>query len=157
MQWRGVSGSYEAFTPLQDTTSPALTTSLEHGIRDVIPTQTGASYIDRVIDVGRMRKTWRTEQPIESVSTLGGCLRPLWEAQTFVKERKTTQPSLHLAETSCVHAPIPVIDRVLPPIIEKPHMYRSTIEMRYEVPQFSGYGAFHALPTEYVEKPGLVR
>ena len=155
MQWRGVSSGFEAFEPLQDSKGPALTTSLEHGVRDVIPTQKGASYIDRVIDVGRQRKTWNPEPVQELPKATGGVLRPLWEAQTLVKERKTSQQSLHPVPQT--HVPVHVLDRFLPPVVEKPHMQRSIVEMRYEVPQFSGYGAFHALPTEYVEKPGLTR
>lgn len=155
MQWSGVTCGYGAYESLPTSQPSVLSTSLEHVTRDVLPTQNGASYIDRTIDVGRLRKTWRTEQPLETISTLGGCLRPLWESSAVeMKERKTTLPvpSMKPVEN---HKPVQHMDRIIPPLMEKPHMsYRQPNEMLYEVPQFSGYGARHALPTEYVEKPG---
>jgi hypothetical protein len=73
------------------------------------------------------------------------------------QERKTTlpAPSLNPVEN---HKPVQHMDRVIPPLMQKPHMsHRQPQEMRYEAPQFSGYGAFNAMPTEYVEKPGVNR
>ncbi len=162
MQWSGVSSGYGTYESLPTSQPALLSTSLEHGIREVLPTQKGASYMDRacdrITDVGRMRKTWRVEEPLQSISTLGGCLRPLWESSAIeMRERKTTLPvaSLQPVET---HKPVQHMDRVLPPVVQRPHMsHRQPTDMRYEVPQFSGYGAFHALPTEYVEKPGIAK
>ncbi len=162
MQWSGVSSGYGTYESLPTSQPAVLSTSLEHGIREVLPTQKGASYMDRAIDratdVGRMRKTWRVEEPLQSISTFGGCLRPLWESSAIeMRERKTTLPvaSLQPVET---FKPVQHMDRVLPPVVQRPHMsHRQSMDMRYEVPQFSGYGAFHALPTEYVEKPGIAK
>ncbi len=157
MQWSGISSGYGAYEPLENPTHSVLSTSLENGVRDVLPTQKGASYIDRVVDVGRLRKTWRAEDAPLPIST-GGVLRPLWESSVVnMKERKTTlpAPSLNPVEN---HKPVQHMDRIVPPVVQKPHMtQRQPGEMRYEVPQFSGYGAFNAMPTEYVEKPGVNR
>ena len=154
MQWDGISGGS---APIEfATTTPLSQHKTEYasgGIRELAPTGDRGGMLEMPA-VLKVRKGQQQGTPVAPLPTSAGILRPLVELRAEQPTRRSDYQSADTWATTtyapCETQQLKPLHETQPNRVEKPHMQMTHASWEPLGPQFQGYGASHALPTEYM-------
>ncbi len=154
MQWDGISGGS---APIEFTNTVPLsqhkTEYTSGGIRELAPMGNRGGMLEMPAAL-KVRKGQQQGAPVAPLPTSAGILRPLVEVRAEQPTRRSDQVSAD-TWTTTTYAPCDTyqpnpLHETQTNRVEKPHMQMTQASWDPLGPQFQGYGASHALPTEYM-------